>query len=127
VDAVLYDNLVPFQDLKHGEGCLFEDDLEVKTHMERLVTRKSSVDVELPVLLRRDRFTHYCAGYHEFLNVDAMGNVSGCMRDLAPDQGYGNVFRDRHAMNTEHFKETRKMFMNKQLPDRCKVCVEMSR
>jgi radical SAM protein with 4Fe4S-binding SPASM domain len=127
VDCLQFNTLIPFDDFEGADGCLFEDDQDAKDHMDGLRKRPSPLDIEFPILLRRDRFTHYCAGYHEFLNVDADGNVSGCMRDLTPNANYGNVFRDNSPMNTEHFRSMRKMFKSRKLPTRCKLCIEMSR
>jgi MoaA/NifB/PqqE/SkfB family radical SAM enzyme len=127
VDRVLFNNLIPFDDFESGDGSLYADDPDVLAVMARLEQRPSRVLVDLPVLLRRQGFTRYCPGYYEILHFDAVGNVTGCMRDLSPSRSYGNVFLDADVMNTSHFRETRRRFIENDLPTRCRVCVEMSR
>lgn len=127
VDRLLFDNLVPFRDFESGQGVLFSDDAEVREAIDRLERRRSRVLIDLPVLIRRAAYTYYCPSLYEFVNVDSQGNVSGCARDLAPQAAYGNVFRDSDPMNTAHFRATRRLFLDKRPPQRCRVCVEMSR
>jgi radical SAM protein with 4Fe4S-binding SPASM domain len=124
---VLFNNLIPFHDFENGEGCLFEDDPEVQAVITRLEKRSSPILIDLPVLVRRRGLARYCPGYYEILHVDAQGDVTGCMRDLAPNRSYGNLFLDADIMNTPHFQETRRRFLEDDLPQRCRYCVEMSR
>lgn len=127
VDRILFDNLIPFNDFESGEGVLFEDDEEVRAMITRLEHRRSPVLVDLPVLIRRDRFTYCCTGFHEMINVDSIGNVTGCHRCLAPNASFGNVFNDGNCMDSPHFREVRGCFLSGELPNRCRFCTEMSR
>lgn len=126
ISEILFDNLVPFHDFKTGGRGLFEDDIEIKEYIGRLKRIYKEMKIEFPVLLKEKDFSYYCPGYYKVINVDPEGNTSGCMRVFTPSPEYGNIFKDRDFMNTPHFRKVRKMHLNRELPARCKVCVEMS-
>ena len=127
VDRLLFDNIVPFDDFTTGHNCIFEDNVTAKKYIEHLKKTPRKVKIEFPILLKRNNFSYYCPGYYNFVNIDADGNISGCMRVLPPSPEYGNIFKDKDYMNTPHFRKMRRMYLHRQLPPRCRFCVEMSR
>ena len=44
--------------------------------------------------------THYtCSSYARMIGVDAVGNISGCTRQIPPAQKYGNIFQEKDPFN----------------------------
>ncbi len=127
VDKILFDNLVPFHDLKTGHLSLFADDTNVVQHIKSLAGTARKASVEFPVLLKRDGFSYFCPGFYNVLNVDRFGNVSGCMRVLTPSPSYGNIFEMANVTNNPYFRHVRGLFLKKEMPNHCRTCVEMSR
>jgi len=133
VDRVAFNNYIPFTDnfsLKDAAAhCLFDDDAAARDLYAKLRSRRRRISVLLPPLLPRNPTRRYCPCYWKALGIDAGGNIVGCTRVLTPRREFGNIFEDRDFYNTKHFTEMREIFFDpaRELPDRCRLCVEMVR
>lgn len=130
VDRLYFTNLAP-PDIYIGcglEKMFFEDDEAAIKELKSLRRYPTNIKIHFPIFFRRGSFNRYCPYYYKYINVDAKGDVVGCDRVLTPNEKYGNVFRDKDIYNTQHFLKMRKIFLNKieELPDYCKLCVDMS-
>jgi len=128
VDRVIFHNLI-FAEITDFalEECLF-DDPETRMYFERLKEKyETYIQIETPTLLERDlrKKKPSCRWYWKNMSIDADGNVSGCGRFITPKPAYGN-FTDADPLNNSHFIEMRNSFINNDILEVCKNCVESS-
>lgn len=128
VDKIIFHNLI-FAEITAFElaECLFEDS-PTQEYFERLkVKYEPYVQIETPTLLKRDLKDKKpsCRWYWKNMCVDADGNTSGCGRFITPKPEYGNVAAS-DPFNSSHFADMRNSFIENDILDVCKNCVESS-
>jgi Predicted Fe-S oxidoreductases len=128
VDTIIFHNLI-FAEITAFElaECLFEDD-QTKAYLDRLkATYEPYVQIETPTLIKKDPLDKKpsCRWYWKNACIDADGNTSGCGRFITPKPEYGNV-GDTDPFNSPHFLAMRNSFIDNDILDCCKNCVESS-
>ncbi len=130
VDSLLFDNFIPFGNFtaEGTQDALFCEDKEAAEFIQDLSRVLRKIDIYWPVFLRRGNLPGCCSSCFTHLGVDSQGNISGCARVLPPSSEYGNIFKDKEAWNSGPLRELRSHFLegNPDLPQRCKLCVDMS-
>lgn len=129
VDFVDFHNLIPSETEGFTENrAIFEDDTEIIKFLSSSVKPGSNLIVDLPIPLSRDMPERRCNWYFTGLRIDVNGNVSGCGKAITPNPKYGNVFKDADVWNTPHFQDTRRMFIDENIPflNCCRYCIENS-
>lgn len=128
VDKIIFHNLI-FAEITAFElaECLFEDD-QTKEYLDRLKAKyEPYVQIETPTLLKKDPLDKKpsCRWYWKNVCIDGDGNTSGCGRFITPKPEYGNV-GDADPFNSSHFRAMRNSFIDNDILDCCKNCVESS-
>jgi radical SAM protein with 4Fe4S-binding SPASM domain len=130
VGYLLFNNYIPFGAFdKEGEKeVLFSDDKEINDAIAESAKLAKKVKVSWPPLMHRGSYSRYCPSAFKSLNIDAEGNITCCGRVLPPSSEYGNIFQDKSAWNSDYVARLRDNFLSpdKEIPDRCKLCVEMA-
>lgn len=130
IDTLRFNNYIPFGD-RHGSDTaevLFESDVEAVKIIDKLKECASPVNIILPKLIRSNKFTGNCSSCFRGISVDARGDVTFCDRVLPPSGKMGNVFSDNDVWNCDYIVKFRErlLYRKDDLPERCKLCVEMS-
>lgn len=130
VDKLRFNNYIPFGDgngIDAGE-VLFDTDIEAVDAVGKIKSHASPVEIILPKLIRSKDFTGNCSSCFRVLSIDAKGDVSFCDRVLPPSGKMGNVFIDKEVWNCGYIVKFRERLLSGRgnLPERCRLCVEMS-
>lgn len=130
VDKLRFNNFIPFGS-RHGnelDDVLFESDIEARAAIAKLREYSLPMEITAPKLIRVKNFTGNCSSCFRGLSIDACGDVSFCDRVLPPSRDVGNVFSDDDVWNCDSIVKFRERLLSRKddLPERCKLCVEMS-
>lgn len=95
--------------------------------LEKFCHNNIKTKVNLPIVLKQEKFCKKCEWFFKNLCFDAFGNIGGCGRVMNPDNDYGNILTSSDDVwNNKYMRNMRKKFLvpNCKLPDCCNHCIE---
>jgi len=124
VDQVKLNNMTPYRTTTYSpEGCLFDDDPEVRRYLAELAGRRFSVPVFLPRLYRRSGDVRDCTMPFRLLTVDGRGAVAPCCVRRT-DRRWGTVRDEPDPWNGSILLAARRRVLDlgRPMPILCRHC-----
>lgn len=116
-------NYLPYStDEERISKIITTDDIHILSYIDEVSNNRDYYIHKLvPIDLQNP--THHCCSHNYVINLDPDGNIGGCMRQVPPDNKYGNIWNcDDPFRNGEMKKIQQKVRKKEDAFELCKYC-----
>lgn len=88
------------------EKIITVNDLEIINYINQACVGREYIRVK-PVYVDFDNPKFTCRSYENLMNLDGVGNIGGCQRQIPPDGSFGNIFTGVNQYNSSEMRKCR--------------------
>lgn len=116
-------NYLPYSiDEERVSKIITVEDIQIRRYID-IASKNKKFYIHKPIPIDVQNPVHCCKSHNYVINLDAYGNIGGCMRQIPPDEKFGNIFSSDNPFQSDGMKSIQNKLKKNDDPfELCKYC-----